>query len=101
MEGFPPGPYGKGIKYEYSIFIVIWTAPFLEKNKKKVPAGWLSSPRARSNYDHVPWEGKNGDRLGSCSRGRAAFNRTTAGFLSFLWPCLPTLPNPGPGARNS
>ena len=46
MEGFPPGPYGKVSKYEYSIFIVIWTAPFLKKNKKKVPAGWLGAPRA-------------------------------------------------------
>ena len=34
MEGFPPGLYGKVSKYEYSIFIVIWTAPFLKKNKK-------------------------------------------------------------------
>lgn len=39
MEGFPPGPYGKVSKYEYSIFIVIWTAPFLKKNKKKCPRG--------------------------------------------------------------
>ena len=84
MEGFPPGPYGKVSKYEYSIFIVIWTAPFLKKNKKKVPAGWLSSPRAKSNYDRAPWEGKNGDRLGSCSRGRGSLLPDYRGFSIIL-----------------